>query len=534
MPSHVHKLPIFHHSSSSSSSSSSPRRKYLLLVTLFTLLLSLWAFYSLNFLQSLLTTISPVNSPARLRAERFVSRWRPPVHPVQELPTTPIRPEDYPTREENEAFWNAAKEIDCPAHIVGFPQDIEHYSPYVRTADNKRGGEGRQETKVFGVQNMWVRDKKDIPEERVTVENILPIQDVQRGVVSCVGGKDFFMTYIPILIYQKSVLGSKLPFHIFYVGEDELPQPMRELLEDISKRYGGGEVTMSDISTMVEGHGVEELRSYRVKGFAMMLSPFKETIYMDADMWAIFRPLDVLFEDKDYKRTGAGFFHDRYFHMLGRAEWQGFWTWSFIGNKCEGDVEFCTYNSQMLRGMSAHDGHSALMVLDTDWSKTSTRDYFTYLLLLNHHQSYLHHIAYGWTWGDKETFWLSRERAGQKYKFFDKVVAYIGKPREMANVNESCLAEVQMMSKYQGDPIGINVKADIFESNVENYSHWADLAPIPYMFRETFTDSKCTNEGAHELEQKWIRHIFAARDVLNQYRKKVEEIFPDKEEEKEQ
>lgn len=108
-------------------------------------------------------------------------------------------------------------------------------------------------------------------------------------------------------------LGCTLPVEVMYLGDSDLSEDYRAELESI-----GGVVTR-DVSQMVNDEGWK-LAGWAIKPFAMLLSSFREVIFIDADS-AFFQNPEVLFEDPAYQKTGALFFKDRLFMPELRKRW---------------------------------------------------------------------------------------------------------------------------------------------------------------------------------------------------------------------
>ena len=428
---------------------------------------------------------------------------------VPRLPTGPISHKGFPTYEQNGEFWDSARKLDqgemLNKNMVEFPKDVNHYKPLmVKNAD----GEGQS----FSISNIPLENNRTFD-----LKYSIPAQRAQRGIVSCVGGEEMFSTFLSIIVYQKKYLGNELPVHIFYVGDEEMPKEMKRMVKNVTSEFKG-EVSFSDISQLVKDHELKDLKHYRVKAFAFLFTPFKETLYLDADMFVPFRSVVDFFNDKDYLATGAGFIHDRYY-TGGIPKWQKFWTWSFIGNRCKGDKEFCEKNSLSLRGTSSHDGHSALLVVNTDWKNSEFVNWITYVVLFNHKNSVLHKSVYTWTHGDKETFWMARERAGLKYKFLDKISLYVG--RKEGN----CFGDTGFgLTTYKGEPLALNAKFSQMDF-LRSYEYFSGVTSTPYVDGETFPITTCDRKGPQQLDVKYIAKIHLAYYVALKYRPAIEKIF---------
>eukprot|EP01135_Chromosphaera_perkinsii_P002225 Nk52_evm11s221 gene=Nk52_evmTU11s221 len=465
----------------------------------------------------------------RLPKTRFISqdefndRWQQTddIDPLGKLPKEPIKARDFPRKELYEDFWDAAMLSPMGSSLkrdtLVFAEDMEVYEPRVVASE---GAE-----KHFVMKNIPLNKPLVKKSDRFSVEYTIPKQTMQRGVVTCAGGKDFLSSLLPILLFQKKQMKSKFPYHIFYVGEEEMPEEANQYIRDVLFKEFNNEVTFSDISKMITDHSVKDLRHFRVKAFALMQSPFKESIYMDADMWTVFQALDVLFEDSDYQERGLGLFHDRFFNWKGNAPFQKYWAWNMIGHKCEGDPVFCAYNCQNIRGISPHDGHSALIVLKTDWESEKFMQYVTYLLLMNHKDSAVHHSVYSWTWGDKETFWMARERAGLKYIFFDSVLHFIG-IESAEKRGEMEIPTSAMLSMYKEQPIGVNKHTAIYRFTAGRYSHYCGLVPTPYTTQRSFSNSVCNSTGIIPFNEQQKKNFEVSVELLEKTSPEVDRLFP--------
>lgn len=70
---------------------------------------------------------------------------------------------------------------------------------------------------------------------------------------------------------------------------------------------------------MVDDEGWK-LAGWAIKPFAMLMSTFREVIFIDADSF-FFRDPAKLFDDPDYKKTGALFFRDRTILPESKRKW---------------------------------------------------------------------------------------------------------------------------------------------------------------------------------------------------------------------
>lgn len=168
-----------------------------------------------------------------------------------------------------------------------------------------------------------------------------------RGIVLTAGNDQvaYLLTQIPIL----RRLGCRLPVEVMYNGDGDLNRDSRQDLEDL-----GGVVTR-DISAMVAPSGWD-IASWAAKPFAILLSSFREAIFIDADSFFFVNP-EVMFEYPEYVRTGALFFRDR----LIMPENKKSWLQTVLPQPVSRNVK----HSRLWQGTSGHQQESGVMVVDT-------------------------------------------------------------------------------------------------------------------------------------------------------------------------
>lgn len=132
-----------------------------------------------------------------------------------------------------------------------------------------------------------------------------------RGIVFT--GGDHQAAYIMTSIQSIRQLGCDLPVEIMYLGEEDLGHESRQKLEAID-----GVITR-DLSPMVNDEGWK-LAGWALKPFAILLSSFREAIFIDADSLFLRDPA-TLFQDSNYQETGALFFKDRIIQPSSKRSW---------------------------------------------------------------------------------------------------------------------------------------------------------------------------------------------------------------------
>ncbi|EPS43438.1 hypothetical protein H072_2571 [Dactylellina haptotyla CBS 200.50] len=235
-----------------------------------------------------------------------------------------------------------------------------------------------------------------------------------RGIVLSAGDKQapFLLTSIPS--FRK--LGCKLPIEIMYLGESDLSEDYRAELE----QFDG--VVTRDISAMVSDEGWK-LAGWAAKPFAMLLSSFREVIFIDADS-LFFKNPEVLFEDESYKKTGALFFRDRIIMPENKKRW----LQQIIPKPISKKVR----QSRFWTGVSGHMQESGVVVVDK-WR------HFVAMLLVTRmngpdrdgNESKGIVGVYDMVYGDKETFWLGWELvADTDYAFHNGDAGIMGQLKE--------------------------------------------------------------------------------------------------------
>lgn len=167
-----------------------------------------------------------------------------------------------------------------------------------------------------------------------------------RGIVLTAGNDQvaYLLTQIPIL----RQLGCNLPIEVMYAGDNDLNRDSRQDLEDLD-----GVVTR-DIMAMVKPVGWD-VASWAAKPFAILLSSFREAIFIDADSFFFVNP-EVMFDDPGYVKTGALFFRDR----LIMPESKKSWLQSILPQPVSKNVK----HSRLWKGESGHQQESGVMVVD--------------------------------------------------------------------------------------------------------------------------------------------------------------------------
>lgn len=167
-----------------------------------------------------------------------------------------------------------------------------------------------------------------------------------RGIV--LSGGDGQAPFILTLIATFRELGCTLPIEVHYLGDNDLGEEWREKMEAM------GGVLTRDIRAMVRDEGWQ-LAGWAGKPFTLLLSSFREAMFIDAD--ALFmRDPEELFDDPQYLETGALFFKDR----IIMPELKKKWLQKILPAPVSKNVK----ESRFWTGASGHQQESGVVLVD--------------------------------------------------------------------------------------------------------------------------------------------------------------------------
>ncbi|KAF4760795.1 hypothetical protein HAV15_007688 [Penicillium sp. str.  len=239
-----------------------------------------------------------------------------------------------------------------------------------------------------------------------------------RGIVTTAGNNHapFLLAAIPSF----RLLGCDLPVEIMYLGESDLSEDFRTKLDALPG------VTTRDLSAMVSDEGWR-LNGWAGKPFAILFSSFREAVFIDADSLFFVNP-ELLFDDPDYVRTGALFFRDRNILPESKKEW--------LQKILPKPISQYVQESRMWTGESGHVQESGVVVVDK-W-----KHFVTLLLVcrMNGPERDRNGVdtvgTYDMVYGDKETFWIGWELAGDtSYAFHSGGSGVMGIVQTPGNFN---------------------------------------------------------------------------------------------------
>lgn len=214
-----------------------------------------------------------------------------------------------------------------------------------------------------------------------------------RGIV--ISGSDAQAHYILTAISSFRALGCELPIEIMYLGDDDLSQDKRDQLEAVPN------VTTRNLKQMVNDQGWE-LSGWAGKAFAAFMSSFREVILLDADVLFFSNPED-LFENPGYVDTGALFFRDRVVWAQDRK--------SLMRKILPEPVSAKARESRWWKGESGEYQEAGVVVVDK-WRHFLSVFLTARLNGPDRGDTDAGKGTYSLWWGDKETWWIGFELAG--------------------------------------------------------------------------------------------------------------------------
>jgi len=122
-----------------------------------------------------------------------------------------------------------------------------------------------------------------------------------RGVVICGGGVKYF-TNAWVCINMLRRLGCRLPIQLWHLGRKELDERMKAMIAPLG-------VECMDACKVRKKSPVRLLSGWALKPYAILHSPYREVLFLDADNVPVVNP-EFLFDTPQFQRTGAIFWPD--------------------------------------------------------------------------------------------------------------------------------------------------------------------------------------------------------------------------------
>ncbi len=156
---------------------------------------------------------------------------------------------------------------------------------------------------------------------------LYPDRYAGRGIVICGGGARYF-TNAWVCINMLRRLGCTLPIQIWHLGKNEIDARMRTLMAPLG-------VVCVDAARVRKEFPVRILKGLELKSFAILHSPFREVLLLDADNVPVVNP-EFLFKTPEFGDTGAIFWPD----FLRGKDKKNMAIWRCLGLRMPDELEF--------------------------------------------------------------------------------------------------------------------------------------------------------------------------------------------------
>ena len=160
--------------------------------------------------------------------------------------------------------------------------------------------------KRLGARALWLRGDSNRPTWPLSE---LPEPIKGQAVIISAGDKQFY--YLETLIHTIRVIHhSRIPIRVVFRDATDLTEPSKtKIIDSLSQPELIGDIQFIDLSTYFDLDS-SDLRGWNLKAFGILAVAETEVALLDADV-LLLQPPEDLFQAKDYKQTGALFFHDR-------------------------------------------------------------------------------------------------------------------------------------------------------------------------------------------------------------------------------
>lgn len=316
-----------------------------------------------------------------------------------------------------------------------------------------------------------------------------------RGIVMCVGN-EFVSASIQSLLVLKH-LNSSLPVVISHAGNFDLDQENRQRILDARP-----DVQFMDLCKLVDCIALDFDR-WDSKPFALLASPFEETILMDADAVFVQRP-EVLLSNPLYLEHSALFFKDR--TLFGGNRYLTEWITKMMPKPLSKSI----LESRIFGGKSNYEQESGVVVVNVK------RHLFALLATCFLNTPGVREEMHAYMHGEKETFWMGFELADHRYTYMPGLPGSIGRLETVQesrfHVEQICghLAHFDHLGRLLWFNDGLSVSK---KESDEMGLH--DAAVLTHIGREgTWTDTLCIRGNLTEVSPE-------VRLLVSEYRETV-------------
>ncbi|KDE03326.1 mannosyl transferase [Microbotryum lychnidis-dioicae p1A1 Lamole] len=224
----------------------------------------------------------------------------------------------------------------------------------------------------------------------------------------------YFRYALHLITTLKKVHLTTLPILIVHAGPDDLSPKNRQTLKSLSP-----DVDVLDLLHFFSEDHVGLLNGgWAIKPIALLASPFKETILVDADVVFMQDP-NVLLQDPGYRETGTLFFRDR--ELFPTDDAVHIWFEGVMKNRVPSAM--LNKSRWWKDRASREEMESGVVVVDK-----GRRDVVLGMVFVGwlNTKQIRDEVTYKRTFGDKESYWIAFELAGIPYYFDPPFASTIG------------------------------------------------------------------------------------------------------------
>ncbi len=196
-------------------------------------------------------------------------------------------------------------DLITPADVIGRIELYIHGGNFHFMAEANR--EPAERAIAATASNSFDDEPLTIENVRMRLEHVIqvlppcPANFAGRGIVICAGGVRLF-TNAWVCIKMLRRAGCALPIQLWHLGEEELDEQMAALVEELG-------VECVDAAQIRETNPARILKGWELKPYAILNSPFREVMLIDADNVPVINP-EYLFDTEEFRETGAIFWPD--------------------------------------------------------------------------------------------------------------------------------------------------------------------------------------------------------------------------------
>ncbi|SCV68758.1 BQ2448_879 [Microbotryum intermedium] len=267
---------------------------------------------------------------------------------------------------------------------------------------------------------------------------------------------------VHLIATLKDVHKTKLPIIVAHSGQGDLTVEKRAALRSLSPDVE----TVDLLHIFDEKHVRLENSGWAIKPFAILASPFKETIICDADAIFLQDPA-ILLTDPGYQQTGTLFFRDREI-FPGDGNVHAWFKELMKGRK---PSKMLQKSRWWLDEASREEMESGVVVVNKGRRDVALGMVFVGFL---NTRDVRDAVMYRQTYGDKESYWMGYELGGVPYYFDPPYAGIAGRMTHLNakghTVDSRICSEHHLHLDYKGRPLWWN--GSLYEDKRHREKGW--------------------------------------------------------------